>query len=133
MAGTAYKIVSTVIIVCLVLALLGMTGAYLNQKEQYSQVINIRDIKTDAYVLSFDSERMYNYVIRTSLTLDNRGGGGLIWVEYTAHGEEGGTNNLMTREYYLRSWHNYTFREVWIVSPGDDYVQCKIVKQITRN
>ncbi len=135
MASRTYKIVNVVMIICLILALIGVTAEYLVLKQRYSQIIDVPAQTTDVYILSFNSERVYDNIIKTSLTLENRGGGGLIQIEYTVQKEDGGIEeiNLGIKEYYVRGGSNYTFNEVWIVPTDYNYMECKIVKQIILN
>lgn len=127
MAGTAYKIISAVIIVCLVLALMVVTSEYLKlkrEKDHFQELAFLNPtIIVDSYVNDRDCKYCEGKYVRTSIWVTNKGGTGIITIEY--YGCDGFSE---TREYFVARGGGDVFSEYWIVPP-DCYVEYRIVRQ----
>ncbi|MGB6680628.1 MAG: hypothetical protein WBF08_04805 [Candidatus Bathyarchaeia archaeon] len=131
MTGTAYKITSAIIIIILVVLLMVVAAAFINCQMQQPQIIYRTSQKPDAYITNLTNDPWTKNIVKTYLTIDNRGATGLITVHYGAIDPSSGVppSTYHERQYYVKGGEHKTFEEVWDVPDNQNYMLCYLVRQ----
>ncbi|MFC1505995.1 hypothetical protein ACFLQ6_02875 [Thermoproteota archaeon] len=122
---------SKAIIVILVFLVIVLATAYNECQRRQPQIIYRTHQKPDAYITNLTNDPWTKNIVKTYLTIDNRGTTGLITVRYGAIDPSSGIppSTYHERQYYVKGGEHKTFEEVWDVPDNQNYMLCYLVRQ----